>query len=168
MGNRLQFLNTTGNDGLDRELQSIRATLDSLQSKVLSLSATTTTTTTTTTGGTGRGATFLTDLGDTLITGSAQNNMLWYDGTQWINVPTSFYYPVVVADGATDDTATIQASINLAHTTGGGTVVLPIGTMRIATGLTMYSNVALIGQGVNATTLLCDDYNQEAILCREN
>ncbi len=66
-----------------------------------------------------------------------------------------------IGDGTTDDTAAIQAAVNLASSSGGGVVYLPSGTYRMATfggtgggvGLTMKSNVVLTGDGPGLSIL---------------
>lgn len=46
-------------------------------------------------------------------------------------------------DGATDDTAAIQAAITAANASGGGRVVVPRGTYKVTSGLTLSANIAL-------------------------
>lgn len=55
-----------------------------------------------------------------------------------------------------DDGVLLQAVLDLARTstTGNATVVLPAGTFRITQPLQLPSNVRLVGQGMNQTTLL--------------
>jgi hypothetical protein len=50
-----------------------------------------------------------------------------------------------VGDAVTDDTAAIQAAIAAASAAGGGTVLLPIGTVLVSATLTLASNVTLQG-----------------------
>lgn len=57
-----------------------------------------------------------------------------------------------VGNGATDDTAAIQAGIDAVSAAGGGTLLLPEGTY-IAAGLQMKASVYLQGSGERATTL---------------
>ncbi|MFC3770440.1 glycosyl hydrolase family 28-related protein [Paenibacillus sp. GCM10012303] len=52
-----------------------------------------------------------------------------------------------LGDGTTDDTASIQAAINMASTRGGGTVCVPGGTYMISSPLVMASRVMLHGEG---------------------
>jgi hypothetical protein len=53
-----------------------------------------------------------------------------------------------VGNGASDDTAALQAAITAAGAAGGGIVFLPAGTYKISTPLTMSaSNVTLLGSG---------------------
>lgn len=56
-------------------------------------------------------------------------------------------------DGATDDSAAIQAAIDAVVADGGGTVRLPTGTAKIGTTLTLSSNVHLEGEGRESTVL---------------
>ena len=49
-----------------------------------------------------------------------------------------------VGDGVTDDTTAIQAAINAA-TTAGGTVFFPKGTYKVSLGISILSNVTLLG-----------------------
>lgn len=58
----------------------------------------------------------------------------------------------VAADGITDDTTKLQAAIDDMNSAGGGDVILPIGTC-LHTGLTLKSNVRLIGKGRSRTIL---------------
>lgn len=51
-------------------------------------------------------------------------------------------------DGVSDDTAKIQAAIDAAEASGGGTVYVPCGTYNISTGLRMRKGVSLLGEGV--------------------
>lgn len=58
-------------------------------------------------------------------------------------------------NGLTDDTAAIQAALNLAGSTGGGTVYLPPGNYRITTGLLiLYPKIVLLGAGESQTKIL--------------
>lgn len=56
-------------------------------------------------------------------------------------------------DGSTNDTAAIQAAINAANTAGRGTIYFPAstGAYRV-TGLTVYSNLRLLGDGMSSGT----------------
>ncbi|WP_460427392.1 glycosyl hydrolase family 28-related protein, partial [Azotobacter armeniacus] len=74
-----------------------------------------------------------------------------------------------MGDGATDDTAAIQAAIDAAHASGGGTVYLPAGEYRISGGgepsdggLTIKSNVYLAGAGMGETVIkMVDGWGQD-------
>lgn len=59
-------------------------------------------------------------------------------------------------DGASDDTASIQAAIDAVNAQGGGCVYVPGGTYMISATLTLYSHIALQGDGdasiIKATT----------------
>jgi parallel beta-helix repeat protein len=55
--------------------------------------------------------------------------------------------PAAVGDGVTDDTAAIQARINLLAFYGGGTLFLPFGKYRVSATLTMNTRVHLVGEG---------------------
>jgi hypothetical protein len=55
-----------------------------------------------------------------------------------------------MGDGKTNDSAAIQAAINEAIKLGGGDVLLPKG-VYLASGLRMYSNVRLLGEGRDKT-----------------
>lgn len=63
------------------------------------------------------------------------------------NVPSNSGLSNVAADNSTDDAATLQAQLNYIKSTwGGGTLVLPSAkTMRIQSGLSLPSNVRIIG-----------------------
>lgn len=51
-------------------------------------------------------------------------------------------------DGVTDDTAAIQAAIDAAEATGGGTAYVPVGTYKITASLTIQADsVSLVGAG---------------------
>jgi hypothetical protein len=54
-----------------------------------------------------------------------------------------------VGDNTTDDRAAIQAAIDAASTAGGGTVLIPPGTYRVATELTPKTHVRLAGLSRN-------------------
>jgi hypothetical protein len=56
-------------------------------------------------------------------------------------------------DGINDDTAAIQAAINAAYDAGGGIVFFPKGTYLIMSGLTGFSNVHLLGAGMEIAIL---------------
>jgi hypothetical protein len=58
----------------------------------------------------------------------------------------------VLADGSTDNSTSVQAVIDAAETAGGGKVIFPAGTILMAF-INIKDNVALIGQGMNATIL---------------
>jgi hypothetical protein len=55
--------------------------------------------------------------------------------------------------GATDSAAAVQSAIDAANAAGGGVVLIPRGTARIKSGLTLYSNVTLQGVGRNASII---------------
>jgi hypothetical protein len=66
-----------------------------------------------------------------------------------------------LGNGIADDTAAIQTAVNAAYAAGGGIVYVPNGTYLIGGGVSggltggirLYSNVALIGEGKDATIL---------------
>ena len=60
-------------------------------------------------------------------------------------------------DGVTDDTAAIQAAIDVANTAGGGEVFFPRGTYLISSTLTIYSKVILVGEGSSSTEIKLKD-----------
>jgi hypothetical protein len=60
---------------------------------------------------------------------------------------------VAAAPNGTDDTADLQAKLDALNADGGGSLTLRAGTY-IASTLTIYSNVTIRGQGVDATILL--------------
>ena len=62
-----------------------------------------------------------------------------------------------VGDGVIDDTAAIQAAINDVGAKGGGVVVFPPGEYYTDTVVVRYSNVQLIGQGIENTKLTLKD-----------
>lgn len=109
-----------------------------------------------------------------LVTGASPDNGITFassvSGTLWRRVFSGDYNALwfgAVGDGSTDDTAAIQNGINSASSAGGGRVKLPNGTYRVATGLTLKSNVSLMGDGAG-TILLFDDYNQDGIRLSDN
>ncbi|HYH49649.1 MAG TPA: glycosyl hydrolase family 28-related protein [Acidimicrobiia bacterium] len=57
-----------------------------------------------------------------------------------------------IGDGATDDTAAINAAVQAANAAGGGTVYAPIGTYLLSSGLTLLERVILAGAGPYLTT----------------
>lgn len=67
--------------------------------------------------------------------------------------PTSATYGAV-GDGSTDDTTAIQAGLTALALIGGGVLVLPEGQFNV-TGITVPSNVFIVGAGVGATTIHC-------------
>lgn len=76
------------------------------------------------------------------------------DGASWQTKPVLDARDYgVTADGATDDTATLQAACTAAI---GRTLKLPGGTIRLATagGIVLTGNVLLVGDGVQSTTIL--------------
>jgi len=60
---------------------------------------------------------------------------------------------LATGNGTTDDTTVIQAAIDAVNDGGGGKVLFPKGTYLITAPLRIYSNVMLVGEGVNATTI---------------
>lgn len=50
-------------------------------------------------------------------------------------------------DGSTDDATSIQAALDAANTAGGGVVLVPEGTYKVNTGLTVYGGTILRGTG---------------------
>jgi parallel beta-helix repeat protein len=59
-----------------------------------------------------------------------------------------------VGDGATDDTAAIQAALDAAHTRGGGIVVIPSGqTFAITTFLVAYDNTVISAYGATIKSI---------------
>lgn len=67
-----------------------------------------------------------------------------------------------LGNGSTDDTAAIQATINLASANG-GIVFLPPGTYNISASLTLTSNVVFTGAGQGATTIQQNSTTSAAI-----
>lgn len=59
-------------------------------------------------------------------------------------------------NGLDDDTTALQEAINLAHATGGATVVMPAGTCRLTSSVTLKSNVVLQGSGKTRTLLVSE------------
>ena len=60
-----------------------------------------------------------------------------------------------VGDGVADDAAAIQHAIDTAATVGGGTVLMPAGTYRLESPLTIPAGAAVVltGDGMNTTLL---------------
>src|SRR5678815_1376715 len=75
-------------------------------------------------------------------------------GRQLYNVRDDLYG--ALGDGVTDDVTAIQAAITAAHNAGGGWVFFPGGNYRIATPLTWYADVSLIGCGSKASVITMD------------
>ena len=77
---------------------------------------------------------------------------LYYPATQtiFINVKDAAYGAKI--DGSTDDTTALAAAMSAANSAGGGTVFVPTGTL-IAQTITLYSNVHLLGAGIEATII---------------
>lgn len=69
------------------------------------------------------------------------------DNTYW--TPEEFG---AKANGTTDDSAAIQAALNACNVAGGGEVRFQAKTYLVSTGLTVYANTSLVGQG-SATIL---------------
>jgi hypothetical protein len=69
----------------------------------------------------------------------------WQPRSDWINVKTST--PAAVGDGVADDTAALQAALNV--TSVGKTVYIPAGTYRITQTLAMHNSIGstVIGNG---------------------
>lgn len=58
-----------------------------------------------------------------------------------------------VADDLTDNYPFIQAAINAAHQQGGGVVFIPVGTYRIKTALTLFSDITIQGVGMECSII---------------
>lgn len=71
-----------------------------------------------------------------------------------------------VGNGATDDTAAIQATINLASAAG-GIVFLPPGTYNISASLTIANNVIVSGAGQGATTIQQNSTTSHALVAAD-
>lgn len=71
-----------------------------------------------------------------------------------------------VGNGATDDTAAIQATINLASTSG-GVVFLPTGTYNISSSLTLASNTIFLGAGQGATFIQQNSTTSHALVAAD-
>ncbi len=56
-------------------------------------------------------------------------------------------------NGSTDDSTALQAALNAAHTAAGGAVYLPASTYAHGTGLTVYNNTMVFGDGPQASIL---------------
>lgn len=100
---------------------------------------------------------------DTAIDPSAVVAGIPTDPLSWVSVKNPTYG--AKGDGATDDTAAAQAAINACSAAGGGVVWFPIGTYRVAAGLTGASKVSLLGAGRKASILQFDDVAQVGINC---
>lgn len=75
-------------------------------------------------------------------------------GTLFFNVKSPTYG--AVGDGATNDTAAIQAALDAASAAGGGLVFFPRGTYRTTATLTVPATVSLLGQGPAASIIQLD------------
>lgn len=60
----------------------------------------------------------------------------------------------MICDGQRDDTAAVQAAIDLASANGGGIVQVPAGSCRLAGRMTLASRVVVQGAGKDATTIV--------------
>jgi hypothetical protein len=71
--------------------------------------------------------------------------------TSWFNVKGYG----AKGDGTTDDTAAIQTAVNaaLATATSGATVYFPYGTYKISAAIALGSNLRVVGDGMNNTTI---------------
>lgn len=58
-----------------------------------------------------------------------------------------------VGDNSTDDATAIQAAIDAVNSAGGGTVYFPPATYKIASSLTIYTDVRLLGAGSYSTAI---------------
>jgi hypothetical protein len=58
-----------------------------------------------------------------------------------------------VGDGVTDDTAAIQAAIDAAYSSGGGTVLVPKGTYLVSSSIGLKNDVNVMGAGWRNTTV---------------
>lgn len=103
--------------------------------------------------GNGTGATLL-DRSISSVTGNGKDPFSL--GVGWGNAFTgiSGRRTPVNCNGTDDDSAALQASIDLAAATGGGVVVLPAGTCRINKTVNLKSQVVLQGAGKSATVLV--------------
>jgi len=59
-----------------------------------------------------------------------------------------------IGDGSTDDTAAIQAALDVVDTAGRGTVYLPTGTYKITEALTVPGEIKIYGDGWNRSRIL--------------
>ena len=82
------------------------------------------------------------DVGDELTPIAGEDKARWVKGG-YLNV-LAFG---AVGDGVTDDTAAIQAAVDAAVTVGGGEVVFPPGTYKVATAIQLKPGVFLRGAG---------------------
>ena len=68
-------------------------------------------------------------------------------------------------DGSTDDWRAIQEAINDADAAGGGIVYFPGGTYVVSRTLTLYSDIYLVGAGIDATRVkLRDEANTDLLV----
>lgn len=68
--------------------------------------------------------------------------------------------------GNTDSTTAFQNAINFVQSianAGGGVVFVPPGTYYLKSGITITQNTALIGSGLNATFLVCEDQDVNVV-----
>lgn len=65
-------------------------------------------------------------------------------------------------DGTTDDTTAVQAAIDAVNTAGGGGVFFPAGTYLV-TGVTLYKNMVVQGEGYNSV-IRCDTGNVVSVV----
>ena len=68
-----------------------------------------------------------------------------------------------VGDGVTNATAGVQGAIDAANAAGGGQVLIPRGTWSV-TGLTLYSNIRLVGVGRSSVVKLAAGANTDLII----
>jgi len=78
-------------------------------------------------------------------------------GSSWQSVTKLDWVSVrdhgAAGDGTTDDTAAVQAALNMVGTAGSGVVYLPSGTYLLSSTLTVPSNCIIRGDGTTATVL---------------
>lgn len=98
-----------------------------------------------------------------LVGGVATNLQTAVQGVTgyFYNVKSSTYS--AVGDGTVNDAASIQAAIDDADADGGGIVLMPAGTYRIESTLTIPQTVTLIGAGPHVTAISLDAASGSAL-----
>ena len=101
-----------------------------------------------------------TNLSDTIVagnTGHVTTHNEVADNFSYLHRRMLNVYNVVdygaTGNGSTDDTTAISNALSAANTAGGGVVFFPAGNYKISSALTLFSNVALTGDGIGVSVI---------------